>query len=355
MKDAPSAVHRGSAATHNSMVYITPFNSNSVYQYIVHRDKWQTLPSCPYRNAGLVIIDGALTAVGGREGTLCTSRAFTLHHGSWVSSSKWVERYPPMPTARSDPAVISYVSDDRHTNVIVIGGWGDGGWSTTVVELLKTDTQSWYQLSNLPKPIMQPSAAICGGSLYVIKQDASGFSCSLKELLTVVHVQQTKPKAVLRRTRSWSSIQINATPTPPSLSPIHITSPPITPTWSPSKLHSVSTTQSGFKVQDTSWSPVQSTPTTPPWSSLPHLPVRKATVSTLCGKLVIIGGQRFQDGSGVSSIYQLLHNKWTEIGSMNCARSMCFALCPVPYKIVIVGGSSDHASSLKCTELCTGS
>ena len=354
-------MHRGSSATHNNMIYITPFNSNSVYQYIVSRDKWQALPPCPYRNAGLVIVDGALTAVGGKEGTFCTSRVFTLRHGSWLSSSKWVERYPPMPTARSDPAVVGFVSDNRHTNVIAVGGWGDGGWSTAVVELFKTGTQRWYTLTSLPKPIMQPSAVICGDSLCVIKRDTSGFLCSLKVLISEVQVHAVKATpAALRRTRSWSSLQSNATAATPSLSPVRTMSPPVTPSWSPFQTNSISMTNSWSPVQTNvtqTLSPLQTdvTAVTSPWCAIPQLPVRNSTVATLCGKLVVVGGQRGSGNSLAHSIYQLLDNKWVDIGSMNTARCMCFAVSPVPHKIVIAGGSSDGTCSLKCTELCSGS
>ena len=77
-------------------------------------DKWEELPQCPYRNSGLVIIDSALTAVGGWDGSHI-NKLVTLRQ------SQWVEEYPPMNTARSSPAVVS-TSDGGHMNVIAIGG-----------------------------------------------------------------------------------------------------------------------------------------------------------------------------------------------------------------------------------------
>ena len=77
-------------------------------------DKWEELPQCPYRNSGLVVIDSALTAVGGDDGYSYTNKLFRLRQ------SRWVEKYPPMNTACSSPAVVS-TSDGGHMNVIVIG------------------------------------------------------------------------------------------------------------------------------------------------------------------------------------------------------------------------------------------
>ena len=68
-----------------------------------------------YRNSGLVVIDRELTAVGGRDGSYRTNKLYTLRQ------REWVEKYPPMNTARSYPAVVS-TSDGKH--LIVIGGFG---------------------------------------------------------------------------------------------------------------------------------------------------------------------------------------------------------------------------------------
>ena len=106
---------RGSAVADLNNVYCMTFNSNSVYRYQLREDQWNVLPSCescPYKNSGLVVIDGVLTAVGGWDGSHYTNQLFTLRQ------SRWVEEYPPMNTARFSPAVVS-TSDGRHMNVIV--------------------------------------------------------------------------------------------------------------------------------------------------------------------------------------------------------------------------------------------
>ncbi|CAI8044495.1 hypothetical protein GBAR_LOCUS24675, partial [Geodia barretti] len=97
---APREMFRGSATTDGTFAYFTPRYSNSVYQYECSTEKWEELPSCPYQDSGLVIIDRELTAVGGRDGSHRTSKLYTLRQ------RKWVEKYPPMNTGPSRSAVV---------------------------------------------------------------------------------------------------------------------------------------------------------------------------------------------------------------------------------------------------------
>ena len=109
---------RGSATTDHQFAYFTPRYSNSVYSYEWNTEQWNELPSSPYRNCALVIIDGTLTTVGGGYGRSgYTNKLFTLRQ------RQWVEEYPPMNTARSYPAVGSTSGGDY---IIVIGGRDDG-------------------------------------------------------------------------------------------------------------------------------------------------------------------------------------------------------------------------------------
>ena len=172
---APIEMFRGSAAADPNFAYFTPIASKSVYRYTLDKDVWQKLPPCPYPHAGLIVIEGALTAVGGREGSRYTNKLVTLRQ------SQWGEEYPPMNTARSSPAVVS-VSDGEHVNVVVIGGQYDG-WDN-VVELFNTGSRSWSQLESLPESFPCPSTTICNDRLYVIGHYDIGYSCSLEALLS---------------------------------------------------------------------------------------------------------------------------------------------------------------------------
>ena len=191
-KKAPCGMERGSAVTDQMMTYCTPWGSCSLYRYTMTEDKWEKLPQCPYLNSGLVVIDSALTAVGGYDGSL-TNKLFTLRQ------SRWVEEYPPMNTARRSPAVVS-TSDGGHMNVIAIGGLG-GGRCIDAVELFHTGRRSWSRLTSLPRPLTRPSAIICGNQLHVIGHDGDGYSCSLQALLS-----SNQPIGSQSRTPTWTPL-----------------------------------------------------------------------------------------------------------------------------------------------------
>ena len=165
---------RGSATTDGQFGYFTPGGSTSVCRYEWRREEWEELPSCPYGNSGLVIIDGKLTAVGGLDKSYhCTNKLLTLRQ------KKWVKEYPPMNTICYSPAVVS-TSDGEY--LIVIGGFGGGSWPTATVELFQVKSRRWYKLTHLPQPLTLPSATICGDQLNVIGDDANGYSGSLQAL-----------------------------------------------------------------------------------------------------------------------------------------------------------------------------
>ena len=164
---------RGSATTDHQFAYFTPHYSNLVYRYEWNTEQWNKLPSYPYYNCALVIIDGTLTTVGGGDyGSGYTNKLFTLRQ------RQWVEEYPPMNTARYSPGVVSTSGGDY---IIVIGGYGDGGLTDTV-ELFQVKTRRWYKLTNIPQPLSFPSATICGNQLHVIGDNANGYTCSIENL-----------------------------------------------------------------------------------------------------------------------------------------------------------------------------
>ena len=170
---APWGMFRGSATTDGRFAYFTPRDSNSVYQYECGTEKWEELPSCPCQNSGLVIIDRELTAVGGEDVSPYTNKLYTLRQ------REWVEKYPPMNTARSNTAVVSTSDGEYH---IVIGGHDGGRWTATV-ELFQVKSRRWYKLTDLPQPLALPSATICGDIVHVIGcRGGEGYSCCLAAL-----------------------------------------------------------------------------------------------------------------------------------------------------------------------------
>ena len=205
-----------------------PENSTSLYSYEWSTELWRQLPSCPYRDSALVIIDGELTTVGGmrmgvRSGSEYTNKLLTLRQGQWV------EEYPPMENARSNPAAVSTSDGDY---IIVIGRSSvvflTGVVGGRTVELFQVKTRQWYEITDQTQPLNCPSATICGNQLHVIdSNNVVGYSYSLQAL--------------------------------PS------SEEPIAP---------------------------QSLPDLMSWTFLPRLPVRDPTIATLSGELLIIGGEQ---------------------------------------------------------------
>ena len=94
---------------HGQFSYFSPYDFTLVYQLAT--EQWEELPSCPYQNSGLVIINNKLSAVGGLAGSRPTGKLLTLRQ------RKWVEKYPPINTVHTDPAVVSS-SDGKYLIVI---------------------------------------------------------------------------------------------------------------------------------------------------------------------------------------------------------------------------------------------
>ena len=172
-KRASHPMVRGSATTHGQIAYFTPRGYTSLYQYEYSTEKWLDLPQCPYSDSGLAILDSELTTVGGQDDRhRCTNKLFTLRQGELV------EKYPPMNTARSHPAVVCTSDGDY---LIVIGGFDGGRWTATV-ELFQVKNRRWHKLTDLPQPLPSPLATICGDQLNVIGHDGNGYLCSLQAL-----------------------------------------------------------------------------------------------------------------------------------------------------------------------------
>ena len=86
--------------------------------------------------------------MGGWAGSHPTGKLLMLRQ------RKWVEKYPQMNTAHTDPAVVSS-SEGKYLIVI----WGDGGAWTATVELFQIKSIQWYELKDVPHSPTYPSFA----------------------------------------------------------------------------------------------------------------------------------------------------------------------------------------------------
>ena len=171
-----------------------PWDLPSVYRYNLSTEGWdELLPPCPYRYSALVIIEGALTAVGGFDKSY-TNKLVTFEQ------TKWIEKFPPMKAAHSDSAVVRTSDDER---VVVIGGNGSDSRWMTKVELLDVKSKIWYELTDLPRPLTLPSATICGNQIHVMGDAGSGYSFSLQDLPSSEQIATSQSNY---HTVSWSPL-----------------------------------------------------------------------------------------------------------------------------------------------------
>lgn len=153
-----------------------------MWSYNSDTEKWSTLPECQRQFFTLTVIADLVTIVGG------------LHYGSYTNTllslmkegrKRWVEHFPPMPTKRKFTAVLS-----TGKITVVSGGLGEGDTVLATVEVMDADTLHWSTVSNLPQPLSDASATVCGGKVYIAGgKDKQGhptksvFTCSLSALL----------------------------------------------------------------------------------------------------------------------------------------------------------------------------
>ena len=87
------------------------------------------------------------------------------HSNALQGQEELVEVYPPMNTARFNPAVVCTSDGDY---LIVVGGTDSDGWTATV-ELFEVKGRRWYTLTDLPEPVRPPSAVIIGDQLITLQ------------------------------------------------------------------------------------------------------------------------------------------------------------------------------------------
>ena len=136
-----------------------------MYQFEISTENWKRLPSCPYTDSGLVVLEDKVTTVGGWDGSCTSKKLFALTLGSWV------EEYPAMHTERTRPAAVSTPDGNQ---LIVVGGYV-GGSTLATVEIYQVNTRAWYKLQNLPQPLRYPSAIIFKDHFIVHGIDGNGY------------------------------------------------------------------------------------------------------------------------------------------------------------------------------------
>ncbi len=111
-----------------------------VHCYDPPQDVWSTLPRLPVLLFGLGEVKGELVAVGGTDSSY--SRSNVVH--VFNKGRNWKRTIPPMPTARSSPAVVCFP-----TYLVVAGGLLGSGLYTDNVEIYTISTSQWSETNRL--------------------------------------------------------------------------------------------------------------------------------------------------------------------------------------------------------------
>ena len=274
-REAPRQMRRGAAVAHGSLAYFSSDDSREVFAYNSENNDWNKLQECPQSNFGLAVVNNLITAVGGRSG-IYTNRLSNYSGGNWVTV------FPPMPTKRCWPAVIS-----AENYLIAAGGWRVGGALSTV-EVMDMNTLKWYTAASLPEPVQRMSATVCGGRLYLLGgQDPYGnstravFTCTLDSLIRSCH--------------------------PPSQTPPHTSEASV-------------------------------------WQRVADIPVSLSTCTTLNGRVLAFGGiDSHNKPTAAVHMYNPDSDSWLVLGNMPTARWRCLVV-GLRDCIIAVGGYRDYTT-----------
>ena len=136
---------------------------------------WRTLPRYQYTQFTMAVLQDQLTLVGGCESS---TEKVTNQIAVW-DSRQWTYPYPPMPTPRSQSAVVTYIK------WLVVAGGDDGiNHPLSTVEIMDTTNKQWFTTTPLPVGCRNMTSAIVGEKCYFM----GGFTDHYQENKQVFHV-----------------------------------------------------------------------------------------------------------------------------------------------------------------------
>ena len=261
------------------------------------REQWTGLPGCNKEYFSIAVVNGLLTAIGGRVSLRATNTLLSLSLDTPdISREKWIEKLPPMTYCHNNPAVITI-----DTSLIVAGGWGPDR-EKTPVEVMDTQTLQWSTVASLPHPLWAATATICGDRLYLgggfgtgDRATKSVLMCEVKDLL------QSKPQSQATTVGHSESCQV--------------------------------------------------------WQEVAPLPVTLSSLVTFQGHLLAVGGAAGA-GSSTSEVrqYDAATNSWSVISQMREERfrSLAVVLPNNTLSLMVCGGATPpHGIATASVEIAT--
>ena len=232
---------------------------------------WRTLPRCQCKYFAMAVLQNQLTLVGGWE---VSTRRVTNQISVW-DSQRWTHPYPPMPTPRHSPAVVTYI------NWLVVAGGNDGSSSLSTVEIMDATNKQWYTAVPLPVGCYEMTSAVVGDECYFM-----GGS--------------TRPATVTKQVFYGSLPDI--------------------------------TSQAVYHFASSS------TITPAQWHTLPDTPLEYSAALALHGSLLALGGCHDIHYSSAIHLYQPGSRQWVKVGDSPTARSHYSCTLLPSGEILVVGG-----------------
>ena len=295
---APHVMNRGSATVCGNMAYFRPDGSNKVHSYNSDTVKWSTLPDCQTYDFTLTVVNSFVTAVGGSQFAYHVIQKNTNTLLSLMEedgTSKWEERFPPMPTKRKLTAVVC------SGKVLVVAGGLEGGANNhalTTVEVMDTEALQWSTASSLPHPLFDATATVCGDHISLVggKRVDHGynFGYNTKSVLTCSLSALLQSQKVGAKMKSLSL----------------------------AGNHSV-------------------------WRTIDELPVSCSTSVILNGKLLAVGGLKSDKITSAVYAYNTEANSWEVISHMPTCRRLCLVAVLPGDQLMVVGGLFWHSGNIE--------
>ena len=169
---ASLALIKGSVYVHSKYQ-----DHGTILQYNTGRSEWNTLPRPPTAYSSICSLFGKPLLVGGKLHNVVTADIHEFDEASqqWVRSTS----IPPMPTARSSAAAVSWTSPPA---LIVCGGKDQNDRTTTVVEVYHSRIFQWHAASPLLFPRSHMTYTVVHNSLFIM----GGLDSSLHSTKSVI-------------------------------------------------------------------------------------------------------------------------------------------------------------------------
>ena len=185
------------AAVDGKTLYVRLTGTCKVFSYTISTSSWSRLPDSLTSSCPSVIINNLLTLVGGyyRAGCNLTNQLFSLTGEG--NDRKWSEEFPNMPTKRQGSLALCTGT------ALVVAGWIKDESKLKAVELLNTETLQWSTAADLPQPLCQAPAAVCGDCIYVVGESTM-YTCSVITLIQ--HRKSFRSSLRNRGARVWKEV-----------------------------------------------------------------------------------------------------------------------------------------------------